>query len=36
MALLAEYHFPAGVLEMESEYRERIERDSFLAPLKNR
>lgn len=34
MALLADYKFPAAVLEMESEYREAIERQSFLEPLK--
>jgi saccharopine dehydrogenase-like NADP-dependent oxidoreductase len=33
MKLLADYHFPAGVLEMESEYREAIERRKFLEPL---
>lgn len=34
MALLAEYHFPAGVLEMESEYREALEQKKFLEPIK--
>lgn len=33
MNLLSPYYFPAGVLEMESEYRENIERNVFLAPL---
>lgn len=33
MALLAEYKFPAGVLEMESEYREAMEQEEFLNPI---
>jgi saccharopine dehydrogenase-like NADP-dependent oxidoreductase len=33
LALLGEYGFPAGLLEMESEYREAKERKAFLAPI---
>lgn len=35
LELLEEYEFPAGVLEMESEYREKIEREQFKQPFSN-
>ena len=34
LALLEEYEFPAGVYEMESEYREELEKNAFKNYLK--